>query len=100
MSIYTGGTAFKSWKNYKGGILNPTTTCNEDNDYCNLNTTHVVVVVGMKEMISDDGVATPVWIIRNSWGQDWGDNGYAYIPRNMGTAGLFGLAESPSLPIV
>lgn len=68
--------------------------CNESNDYCNQKSTHVVVVVGMTEV---DGVQ--VWIIRNSWGKTWGDNGYAYIPRNKGTAGLFGLATAPSLPV-
>lgn len=33
---------------------------------------HAVVIVG----IQDDGV----WIVRNSWGPDWGEDGYLRLP--------------------
>ncbi len=41
---------------------------------------HAVVIVGY----DDDGSATPLkgsWIVRNSWGQWWGDKGYCYFPQ-------------------
>ena len=34
---------------------------------------HAVVCVGYKN-------ATQQWIMKNSWGTDWGDNGYFYLP--------------------
>jgi len=36
---------------------------------------HGVQIVGLN---LDDAV-NPYWIIRNSWGQDWGENGYFYL---------------------
>lgn len=34
---------------------------------------HAVVCVGYNDI-------KKVWIMRNSWGEDWGDNGYFYLP--------------------
>lgn len=34
---------------------------------------HVVICVGFNE-------TKKVWIMRNSWGEHWGDNGYFYLP--------------------
>jgi len=41
---------------------------------------HAVQVVGTA--VSYDG--TPLWIVRNSWGGGWADNGYFYIAMNEG----------------
>lgn len=42
------------------------------NGQCGTVINHAMVIVGY----------TPqVWIVRNSWGRDWGENGYVYIPR-------------------
>ena len=43
---------------------------------------HAVVAIGWGT--SDDGI--DYWIIRNSWGSSWGDNGYIKIKR--GTCGV------------
>lgn len=40
---------------------------------------HAVMVVGY----DDEGKAAPIprcWIVRNSWGEGWGDAGYCYFP--------------------
>lgn len=34
---------------------------------------HAMVIVGYSDQLQ-------MFIVRNSWGQDWGDNGYCYIP--------------------
>lgn len=36
---------------------------------------HAVVCVGYR-------VASQTWIVRNSWGEDWGDAGHFYVPRD------------------
>ena len=44
---------------------------------CEINhgTNHVIVLVGWNDNLGSDGV----WILRNSWGYDWGLGGYMYI---------------------
>jgi len=59
----------KYFRNYKSGIY--TLPCNVMN--------HAVVLVGYGV---DDANKKSYWIIRNSWGPDWGEKGYARIERN------------------
>ncbi len=39
---------------------------------------HAVVIVGWNDSIADKNVSGH-WIFKNSWGTEWGDNGYGYI---------------------
>jgi len=54
-----------SWSSYTGGIL---TTCTNQVDHC-------VQLVGY----ANYNVASPYWIVRNSWGTDWGLSGFIWI---------------------
>ncbi|KAL2454831.1 Cysteine proteinase RD21a [Abeliophyllum distichum] len=70
---------------YESGIF--TGKCGTDLD-------HGVNAVGYG---SENG--TDYWIIRNSWGESWGEKGYIRIQRNVADkSGLCGLAVEPSYP--
>lgn len=46
-------------------------------------TNHAVLTVGY-----DLGAATPYWLIKNSWGQLWGQNGYIKVALKHDICGL------------
>ncbi|WOL11310.1 hypothetical protein Cni_G20072 [Canna indica] len=58
---------------------------------------HGVVAVGYGE--TQDG--TKYWIVRNSWGADWGEKGYVRMKRGVssGSPGLCGIARLASYPV-
>ena len=64
---------------------------------CGTNLDHGVLVVGYGE---EDGI--PYWLVKNSWGDSWGDNGYVKIGRSNSTSshGTCGIAMQPSYPSV
>lgn len=49
-----------------------------------MQTNHAVTLVGygFKKV---NGKQVPVWKIQNSWGKEWGENGYFYLPRGENT---------------
>ncbi|GAB4831391.1 hypothetical protein Ancab_005402 [Ancistrocladus abbreviatus] len=56
---------------------------------------HAVTVIGYGT--TDDG--TKYWLIKNSWGTSWGENGYMKMKRDVDYAiGVCGLAMQPSYP--
>jgi len=61
---------------YQGGIDNPTDCDPDAIDHC-------VTIVGY-------GVqsGTPFWRIKNSWGTDWGENGFYRLIRGTGACGI------------
>jgi len=58
-----------AWQNYLGGIL----TESSSSGY----TDHAVVLVGWVDSTAISGGG--YWILRNSWGPNWGNVGYMYI---------------------
>ncbi|OMP12667.1 hypothetical protein COLO4_02899 [Corchorus olitorius] len=65
--------------------------------YCGTSINHAVAVVGYGT--SQDGI--DYWLVKNSWGPDWGERGYIRMQRNVAApAGLCGIAIWPLYPIV
>ncbi|MBN1552110.1 hypothetical protein JW979_11595 [bacterium] len=52
-----------------------TNGCYQDDSNTDIN--HGVVIVGWDDTVCPEGS----WIVKNSWGDDWGDNGFFYIQR-------------------
>ncbi|CAL9071108.1 unnamed protein product [Musa textilis] len=71
---------------YRSGVF--TGRCGTDLD-------HGAVIVGYG---TDHG--KDYWIVRNSWGEDWGEAGYIRMERSVNTsAGKCGIAMLPSYPV-
>ncbi|TYH74371.1 hypothetical protein ES332_D05G394200v1 [Gossypium tomentosum] len=63
---------------------------------CGNSLTHAVTIVGYGT--SEEGLN--YWLIKNSWGETWRENGYMRIQRNVETqGGLCGIAMKASYPI-
>lgn len=85
----------KTLSRYKGGVLDEGCECNPPN--CGIN--HAVLMVGY-----NDDYDPPYWIIKNSWGKDWGEDGYFRVsqansnggdPRSWGYFGILNTAVFP-----
>ena len=87
VSVAIGANAV-GFMSYSGGILSP--------DGCNTDLDHGVLVVGYGE---DNG--QKYWLVKNSWGTDWGEGGYVRIARTESTdsEGTCGVAMQPSFPV-
>ena len=80
----------RSFQLYQSGIYS--------DEECGTQLDHGVLVVGYG---SDNEFNMDYWIIKNSWGPEWGENGYIRIQRNIDDErGLCGIAMQPSYPIV
>ncbi|GAB4838718.1 Probable cysteine protease rd21b [Ancistrocladus abbreviatus] len=84
VAIEAGGRAFQL---YESGVFT---------GQCGTQLDHGVVAVGYG---TDKGV--DYWIVRNSWGPDWGENGYIRMERNVNytNTGKCGIAMESSYPI-
>ncbi|KAJ8766873.1 hypothetical protein K2173_009217 [Erythroxylum novogranatense] len=84
VAIEAGGRAFQL---YQSGVF--TGICGTELD-------HGVVAVGYGTENGKDH-----WIVRNSWGPDWGENGYIKMERNVANTktGKCGIAMEASYPI-
>jgi cathepsin L len=74
---------------YSGGVFDGT---------CGTNLDHGVLAVGYG---TDSSSGEDYWLVKNSWGSSWGDNGYIMLVKKGGqTAGQCGIAMEPSYPVV
>ncbi|KAJ4700457.1 Cysteine protease [Melia azedarach] len=82
--IEGGGQDFQ---NYRSGVFN---------GQCGTQCDHAVTLIGYGT--SEDGMK--YWLIKNSWGETWGENGYMRIQRDAGVSGgLCGIATRSSYPV-
>ena len=93
MSICIDASA---WMFYTGGIITRTT--------CGVNLNHCATVVGIK-VTRKEGLENPdqedeknsyhgsYWIVKNSWGRDWGEDGYIRIQIDENACGVGELAN-------
>jgi len=77
----------ENWSDYTGGVM----TAWDCAWVVELD--HCVQLVGYS---TTDG-STPYWIVRNSWGEDWGESGYIRLAMGDNTCGLTEEATMPSV---
>jgi cathepsin F len=65
-------------QNYTGGIIDESASVCPPSKI-----NHAVNLVGYGEQNGKK-----FWIVKNSWGEDWGENGYFKIARGKGTCGI------------
>lgn len=81
VAIDASGLGFSS---YSYGIYDG--TFNNRTDCSQTMLDHAVVVVGFSQSMQS---GNPFYIVRNSWGTDWGDmDGYIYMARGVNTCGI------------
>jgi len=71
------------FRHYAGGVLT--------GDGCGVEIDHAVLLVGFSK-------ADNAWIVKNSWGPAWGENGYVRIGRTEGK-GVCGINQQNSIPV-
>ena len=79
----------KYFQSYSSGVLTSSS--------CGTNLDHGVLIVGYG---TENGIK--YWLVKNSWGTSWGEQGYVKIARSDSTndAGICGIGMQPSYPIV
>jgi len=87
ISIGVDASGF-SFKFYKNGIIKKR---------CGTYIDHAVLLVGYG---TEKG--TDYWLVKNSWGEKWGESGYFRVLRDMTKTdgGMCGILETPSYPVL
>jgi cathepsin F len=55
---------------------------------CGTQLDHGILLVGYGSETDVFDQTMPFWIVKNSWGQDWGESGYLRVERGVGECGL------------
>jgi len=84
--VATAVRATWNWSSYGGGLLEDYLCCDAAFDeYCVNRMTHEVLVVGYGH---DEDEGLDYWLIKNSWGRNWGENGFVRLKRGTGHCGV------------
>lgn len=75
----------QSFQNYRSGIYDGP---------CGTDLNHAVTIVGYG---SENGV--PYWLVRNSYGPNWGEQGYIKMARGIGGQGICGINTVLTFPL-
>lgn len=70
-------TVTDAWRAYASGVYEDTQTSCDGSPCENVTTDHAISLVGWDDNPPEGGGGC--WILRNSWGADWGENGYMRI---------------------
>lgn len=73
-----------AFKLYESGVF--------DIDYCTTHLTHAVLITGYGE-----SNGRKYWQLKNSWGKQWGQDGYGHIARGANMCAIANLASYPVL---
>jgi hypothetical protein len=76
----------KDFRFYKSGVMDGA---------CSTRLSHAVVAAGYGTLNGKD-----FWLVRNSWGEAWGDKGYILMARNKGGAGQCGINLNAVYPVL
>ncbi|XP_010279240.1 PREDICTED: zingipain-2 [Nelumbo nucifera] len=83
VAVDAGGFAFQF---YSGGVFS---------GHCGINLNHAMTAVGYGEEDSQK-----YWVVKNSWGTDWGEEGYIRMKRDVDDIeGLCGISMLASYPV-
>jgi len=78
--VATAVQVTSSWSHYGGGVLESEFCCDSKyNPNCPYKINHAVTVVGYGHQDGKD-----YWLIKNSWGTRWGDEGYVKLRKGKG----------------
>lgn len=80
-----------AFQNYTNGVFNE-----QPSNYANPSSNHAIVIVGW----DDDKNA---WLMKNSWGTDWGEDGYMWIDygsNNIGRRAAWVIARKAVLKVI
>jgi len=75
----------EAWQFYIGGVFYLP---------CGTTLNHGILIVGYDVETDIFGRRMPYWIIKNSWGESWGYDGYIYVERGNGRCGVNLFASS------
>ncbi|XP_069621886.1 cathepsin J-like isoform X1 [Ranitomeya imitator] len=50
---------------------------------CAEDANHAIIAMGYGSEKNEDGEEQPYWIIKNSWGEEWGEKGFAKVQRSI-----------------
>ena len=87
---------YSDFEAYQGGIYHHVTLSDSEPGFDPFEiTNHAVLAVGYG---ADPKTGEKFWIVKNSWGEDWGENGYFRIRRGTDECAIESIAVE-SFPI-